>query len=204
MLARVARWFEVRAAYTPKPVLSAPPARPPWRGPLQTRDDWRPVFPGASGSFLRTYTQGPDTVYLYSAYYLRESQGSELIQWGNRLYDGRRWVRIGSRPREVSFGSRHMRIVETIIRSGNTDRLVWSWYRIGDRVTIRPVQAKLLEAWDDLRRGGGVAAVVAVAADYEVRPRDARRVLRRFLRDMRDVGPVVVSPPAGSIGSIRR
>ncbi|GBE48726.1 transmembrane exosortase [bacterium BMS3Bbin12] len=199
------RWFEVRAAYAPEPaVLGAPPAHPPWRGPLRTRDDWRPVFPGAGGSFLRTYTRGPDTVYLYSAYYLRESQGSELIKWGNRLYDGRHWVRIGSRPREVSFGGGRKRVVETIIRSGDTDRLVWSWYRIGDRVTTRPMQAKLLEAWDDLRRGGGVVAVVAVAADYEVRPRDARRVLRGFLRDMRDVGPVAVSPPAGSIGSIRR
>ena len=97
-----------------------------------------------------------------------------------------------------------MRLMETIIRSGDTDRLVWSWYRIGDRVTTRPMQAKLLEAWDDLRRGGGVAAVVAVAADYEVRPRDARRVLRGFLRAMRDIGPVAVSPPAGATGSIRR
>ncbi|HQU16083.1 MAG TPA: exosortase A [Gammaproteobacteria bacterium] len=185
------RWLDVRAAHTPEPTaLMAPLARSPWRGPLTTADDWRPVFRGASGTFLRAYTMGADTVYLYSAYYLRERQGSELIKWGNQLYDNRHWARISSDSREISMGGRRMWVVETMLRSGATDRLVWSWYRIGGRITTDPTQAKLLQAWEDLRHGGDVAAVVAISADYEVGPSAARRVLQRFARDMGPLAPV--------------
>ncbi len=187
----------LRAARVTEPAaMTAPAARPPWSGPFATADSWRPVFPGAGGTFLKVYRSGDRSVFLYSAYYPRERQGAELIRWGTRLYDGRRWVRIGSQSREVALGAgRRMRVIETEIRSGDVERLVWSWYRIGTRRTVDPLAAKLLEAWEDLRHGGTDAAVVAVAADYTVGPQQARRVLARFLRAMGPVAPVA-SPPA--------
>lgn len=193
-------WLGVRAAAVVEPArMSAPAGRGPWQGPFKTQDDWRPVFPGASGRFLRVYRDGAESVYLYSAYYERQRQGAELIKWGNRVYDGQVWVRVASGVREVKLASgQRLRVRETVIRSGPTDRVVWSWYRIGDRVTASALDAKLLAAWEDLRHGGAVAAVVAVAADYQLGPQQARDVLRRFLEDMGRVAPVaarVSHPP---------
>ena len=158
-----------------------PPAGESWRGPSMASPVWDPGFAGADVTRHRIYRRNGATrgVHLLVVHYRRERQGAELINDQNRLY-GSEWRRVAGEVRSPGVG--HLSAIRELrLASGRENRLIWSWYDIGGWLTARPVLAKAFAALNRLSGGAGDATLVAVAADYPLRPDRARSRLRAFL-----------------------
>jgi exosortase A len=174
-------YIEARAPDAAQVSLLAPEVRPPWR-PIATGDDrWRPRFPGHDGEILQSYAAGGRTVRLYVAYYGHQRQGAEVVNYANRFADGERWVRAGGGRAEAIIEGKPMTLLRTRMLSRGTGRVLWHWYWVGGEFTASPYVAKLLEIKAKLLRGTEAAAVIAVAADYDIAPAQAVATLHRFL-----------------------
>ena len=184
-------WWMERAgdAADSTPPLTAPHAAGGWvgMGPVHRADSWAPLFKGADASLQRAYRNGDVIVYFYTARYLRQRQGAELINTTNRVYDDTHWRLVPYRQAVVVERGPQWpgRVIETPIVSVTGERrLVWHWYTIGDRTVVRPLRAKLFEIMNMLQ-GGGPSSVVALAVEHKGDSEQARRTLRAFLDAMK-------------------
>jgi exosortase A len=183
----VARWLQTSAAYSASQfVLHAPSAPKGWSGPMETNDDWQPQFQGADTLLHCTYTRDGRQVSLFIAYYRRQRQGKELINSANKLYDGKQWRHVADAPGAFSrAASLAVPIHETSLRHlAGAHKLVWHWYNVAGGSTGNPYMLKMLEALSFLQRTYRGSALVAIAADYNIHPDEARPLLREFLISM--------------------
>lgn len=159
------------------------PDVPGWhRVPLSTRAPWTPYYPGADRFLFGRYADDAgDTVDLSLAVFGSQHDGKELVTFGTGvLRQNDVWVRVEDLP-DIHGGSA-MRITAP----GNIERIVATWYRVGDVLTTNPgivkietLKAKLL---------GGRQRAVAIHASAEVRPgADPRAEIARFLAAL---GPI--------------
>jgi EpsI family protein len=161
------------------------PEVPGWtRAPLSTRAPWVPFYPGADRFLIGRYQdQAGDPIDLSIAVFGGQHDGKELVTFGTgvlRENDG--WVRVED-VAPIAGGSA-MRITAP----GNVERIVATWYRIGDVVTTNPsvVKVETLKA----KFLGGPQRAVAVHVSAEVLPgRDPRAAIERFLGAL---GPIDV------------
>jgi exosortase A len=163
-----------------------------WAGPMAPTEAWAPTFPGSAQRLHQSYQREGSAVQAYAVLYLRERQGEELIAWGNRLLDPGVWKPLAS-PRYTSTRlgpNSEMSVQETDYTSGRSRRLVWQWYDIAGHRTASPEVAKLLGAWARLTGDRNGYALVALAADYNGRPEDARALLTDLLAST----PALTSP----------
>jgi EpsI family protein len=154
---------------------------PGWSGTLSEQVDWQPMSVGADASWISVYGNGDKRVSLYVAYYFRQTQGKELINDRNRLYDRTVWTLVGrSRLRLNTDKEVNLEVIETKL-SGPGDRLrtLWHWYEIGGHTTASPSVAKLYQV-GGLIRGRPGAAAVAIALDHSNTNGEHRETLRRF------------------------
>jgi exosortase A len=167
-----------------KTQVAIPRAADGWRGPVVPTRPWQPNFRGADFTRHRVYQRngGNGSAHLLVIHYRRERQGAELVNDRNRLY-GEQWRLVGSTTRPLGIGSEASRTVRELrLSAGSDDRLVWTWYIIGGWATGRPVLAKGFTAVNRLIGRPGDATLVAVAADYDLRPEQARQRIRAFLK----------------------
>lgn len=147
---------------------------------------WLPRFPAADAQLRGRLAGGAGPVDLFVAYYWRQGPGRELIAWGNRFDDGRRWYFLASGgDTAVVAGTARAVAAERLIGPGGQQRLVWYWYWVGGRFTANPVAAKLLGAWAVLTGGEQRAAVIALSARESGTPGVDHAVLQAAL----DHGP---------------
>ena len=184
----MAHWLDRDATHTVIDPIQLPPAMGEWSGPLETLDNWKPLFQGADAQIHRVYTHDDGRrVHLFIAYYHQQRQGAELINSKNRLYDDESWSPMSAEPRSVSLKSNSVLSVhETRLRHlSDARRLVWHWYCVDGRETANPYVVKLLEVISRLRRGHQGSAVIAVAVDYgNLRSDEAQTLLGEFLETM--------------------
>jgi EpsI family protein len=170
------------------------PAVPGWqRIPLSTRAAWTPYYPAADRFLYGRYGDDRgDAVDLSIAVFGSEHDGKKLITFGTGvLRQNDVWVRVEDLP-PIAGGSA-MRITAP----GNVQRVVATWYRVGDVLTADPVMVKLetLKA----RLFGGPQRAVAIHVSAVVRPgMDSRAEIGRFLAAL---GPLdrVADASAGMI-----
>jgi len=155
---------------------------PPWRILDSRTDQWKPHFVEPSSELLQTYASGDQRVYLYVAQYAGEQNEGKLVSSMNTVYDGEYWVRVGESSATVLLGGKSLPVRETLIRSPQASRLVWSGYWVDGRLVRNPYWAKLLQAKARLSGGAGVSAAIAVAADFAPNREEAVSVLEDFLR----------------------
>jgi exosortase A len=161
-----------------------PRAADGWGGPMAPAKPWDPDFRGADLTRHRVYQRngGDGVAHLLIIHYRRERQGAELVNNRNRLF-GEQWRLVGATKRPLGIGSETSRKVRELRLSGESnDRLVWTWYDIGGWTTGRPVLAKGFAAVNRLLGRPGDATLVAVAADFDLRPEQARERIRAFLK----------------------
>jgi exosortase A len=150
------------------------PIVPGWqRAPVSTHAPWAPSYPAADHFLFGRYTNGPDAVDLSIAVFASQHEGKEVVSFGTGvLREDDVWVRVEDQPR-IADGS-VMRITR-----GPVERIVATWYVVGDVVTANEKRVKLetLKA----RLLGGTQRAAAIHLSAEVLPgADPRAEIARF------------------------
>ncbi len=151
------------------------------RVPVSTRAPWTPYYPGADHYLFGRYADvSGATVDMSIAVFGNQHEGKELIAFGTGvLRQEDRWVRVADVP-GIAGGSA-MRITAP----GPVERIVATWYRVGDTTTqdetlvkIETMKARLL---------GGPQRAVAIHLSVEgANPRP----IARFLAALGPIGTV--------------
>jgi exosortase A len=161
--------------------LDLPRGQGGWTGPHPTHDNWLPVYHGAI-SQRRVYHKEADEVYLYTGFYPRQRQGSELIYDLNRIADGDAWRQSRMHGRPIKSGA-HQVIEQELHDAAGRRRLVWFWYRVASHNTVNRYTAKALQLLG-LVSGKPQAAVFAIAAERDADDAAVRLRLGDFLAQM--------------------
>ncbi|MEG3082540.1 exosortase A [Sphingomonas sp. PB2P12] len=154
------------------------PDVPGWhRVPVSTRAPWMPYYPGADHYLFGRYadTSGA-TVDMAIAVFGSQREGRELIAFGTGvLREEDRWVRVADLP-DIADTTGAGGSVMKITAPGPVERIVATWYRVGDATThdetlvkIETMKARLL---------GGPQRAVAIHLSVEG---NDRRPFERFL-----------------------
>ncbi len=153
------------------------------RAPLSTTAPWRPHHPGADHLLFGRYVDGRGSaVDMAVALYARQAEGRELVAFGTGpLREGDRWVRVAD-VAPIAGGSA-MRIVAP----GPVERVVATWYRVGDVTTAAALYVKLETARARLLGGDGRAVALHLSAEG---PR-ARAAVDRFAAALGPVDPAI-------------
>jgi len=161
---------------TPLPARIVLPDIPGWqRVPTDQRAPWLPWYPGADHRLFARYSDGTAAVDVALVLYGSQHGGKEIIGYGiGILRADDRWLRIADAP-QLAGGS-----VMRIAAPGPVERLVATWYRIGETMTASPRRVKI----DTMRTRllGGDSRAVALHLSAERRPgQDPRAAIARFL-----------------------
>jgi len=144
--------------------------------------EWVPVFPGADAETLVEFSSEAGRVAVYSATYLNQSQGRELVGHASRVQGTRdgRFERLAGRH---AVNDPPIAVVEGQWRDfGGGRSLLWWSYQVGERRFARGLPAQLWYGVASLWKppvSSVVVLRVACANDCEA----ARQVLERFAAD---------------------
>ena len=126
-----------------------------------------PRFEQADVSRMAEYRNGNAAVDVYLNWYASQTQGHELVGYGNRPEGS--WQVRTQQVRNVELGRGGPRPVrEMIIESPEGKRrVVWYWYQVGNQIEVSEARAKLIGGLQALMgdRGAGLVALSAVCAD---------------------------------------
>jgi exosortase A len=164
--------------------LSIPVLTGSWQALEDAGNNWRPDFPGAQAVLRQSYLSEQQRVDLFIGYYrTQQRQGAELVGAANILIDEKNWRRISVGSARVVAEGYPVAVAETVIRSPDQVRLMWSWYWVGGEYTSNRYLVKLLEIKNVLLREHKGSAFIALAADVkDENRRQAAAVLHDFLR----------------------
>ncbi|MGL4314112.1 MAG: exosortase A [Sphingomonas sp.] len=159
------------------------PVLPGWqRVAMSARVPWAPHYPNADHFLIGRYADGAGNVVdVAVAVYGSQREGKELVGFGiGALAENDRWVKVGAVP-AINGGS-----AIRITAPGPVERVVATWYRIGDVVTGSEKRVKL----ETLRAKlfGGRQRAVAILLSAEALPgHDPQAAIRRLLQS---IGPI--------------
>ncbi|MES3081557.1 exosortase A [Sphingomonas faeni] len=151
------------------------------RVPVSARAPWTPYYPGADHYLFGRYADAAGAqVDMSVAVFGSQHEGKELIAYGTGvLREEDRWVRVADLP-DIAGGS-----VMRITAPGPVERIVATWYRVGDTTTqddtlvkIETMKARLL---------GGPQRAVAIHLSVEGAD---PRPIARFLAALGPIAPV--------------
>jgi exosortase A len=147
--------------------ISAPASIGKWRRIESTRA-WAPATPMADQSRVWTYQRGAQTVDLAIGYFWRQSKTRDLTAAENVVFDNIRWRFAGSRSVSATLGGAppagaSMRVVESRIRAGADERLVWQTYWVDGKFMTNRIIAKLWQAKAVFIGGEARAAFVSAS-----------------------------------------
>lgn len=144
------------------------PAVVGWTGLQAAKDDWQPLFHGASGQVKAVYRSddGGAAVGLFHAIYTgKPRRGHTLITFGNDVYDPAQAHILSSATRQLKLSDgRTLSAAEMRLSGAAGERLVWYWYCVDGRCTNSRMRTKLLQAWDVLRGHLPQSSVWALSA----------------------------------------
>ncbi|MCF6324181.1 MAG: EpsI family protein [Gammaproteobacteria bacterium] len=163
-------------------VAPAPTAIDPWVEVSVLNNSWDPIFNGASSQLSQSYQSENSIIDLHISYYARQSQGSELINELNRLYDQNTRTITSQSTQQLRMSSNEILEIKELqlINSQQHTQIIWYWYRISDKNTTNPITAKLLELRKLIGKPHG-SAVVALRTTYTDSSNLARSSLNSFL-----------------------
>lgn len=165
------------------PVPGLPKAASGWHRQDQLLSDWNPVFIGSRSVVSAGYTNNSLRVSAIVVHYDTQSQGAEIVNIRNSLYDQENWWLRFDQPFMLSKSSGYpdMVVRELSVNDGTQNRLFWSWYSISGNVYPSAFTAKLAAVRSALRGGSVDSYLVAVSADYEDDIDSARTALSEFM-----------------------
>jgi exosortase A len=173
-------WSVASAAHSRLPAHIGLPDVPGWQRIAMDRNaPWSPYYPAADHFLLGRYDNGRAAVEVSIAAFARQREGAELIAFGTGvLREGDRWIRVADEA--PIAGGRAIRIVTQGRDGASVERIVATWYRVGDSVTAEAKGVKLATLKAQL--GGGDATAVALHVSATARPgADPRVEIARFV-----------------------
>ena len=174
-------WSAVANRPAPLPSHLDLPDVPGWhRVALSARAPWQPFHPGADHTLFGRYADAHgDAVDLAVAVFARQREGAELVSFGTGvLREEDRWVRVADLP--AIAGGRTIRIIAPDGHGGQVERVVATWYAIGDDQVAGPMRVKIATA--AARLLGRSNRAIAVHLSAEVAPGQDPRAIARFRR----------------------
>lgn len=145
---------------------------------------WRPTYETADAVILQRFTNGSDTVDVFIAYYARQRQSAEAVNFMNRLYDNERWTRLGGAAVVIENDTLPTRPYEAERVSGYEQRLAVNWLWVWGRFTNDARIAKILQTGATLTNTATPAAAIALSARYTENAASAEPAIEAFLRDV--------------------
>ncbi|WP_294298283.1 exosortase A [uncultured Sphingomonas sp.] len=138
---------------------------------------WQPSYPTADHHLYGRYADAAGHVVdVAVAVYAGQREGHELVAFGQgTLGENDRWVKVMD---EASLENGR---IERITTAGAVERLVGTWYRVGDMVTASDNQVKVQTLKAKLLGGRQVGVALHVSA-VKGRGADARASIAAFLR----------------------
>lgn len=153
------------------------PAVPGWqRIAIDDRALWQPSYPTADHRLYGRYADAAGHVVdVAVAVYAGQREGHELVAFGQGvLAENDRWVRVMDEA-PLQNGR-----TERITTAGRVERLVGTWYRVGDVVTASGERVKV-ETLRAKLTGGRQAGVALHVSAVKGRGADARASIAAFL-----------------------
>ena len=139
---------------------------------------WRPAYRGASRQQLLAWTNGTTEIQVNRLMYLLEDQQGELIGSGNQIAPRQRLLS----ERTVGPLDDQLRsVLEAVVRTPTSARLVWYWYRVANVDTPSAAKAKLLELVTFATRRAPSELVAVSAACAPNNCQEARQALYEFV-----------------------
>lgn len=124
-----------------------PTAPAGWSGPAPAAGEWHPYFVHAGGESLMRYTDAEgQSVEVFAVAYRAQTQSAKLLSYWNHLLGKKRQLRSQS-VRIVNSPSGQWRETVAVDRAGARS-LIWSRYRVGNRLFVRP---RLSQLWYGLK-----------------------------------------------------
>jgi len=153
--------------------------------PPSSNINWNPVFIGADKQSTNTYSESGKNIHLHISHYSEQTQGAELINELNAIYNKENWRKTGEQRNSLDLAAplpNSMREIQLEDRRQHK-RLIWYWYRVAGITTANPTYAKLLELRKLIGNRQG-SAIIAMAIDYddEISTDKARDHLITFLQ----------------------
>ena len=145
--------------------LNAPAQIAEWRDDGDASDTLAVSFNGPLAEISRQYVDSKGArLWVYANHYARQTQGSELIGSGNRLYDIDAWDVVGKGGTELRLGEPGPTVLTTHIAGGNgAQRILAYWYDVAGKAYTREIDVKLAEFIATLRaRPGSGIRIVAI------------------------------------------
>jgi EpsI family protein len=130
---------------------------------------WRPVFANAQSNFHALVDSEFGAVDLHIAYYWRQERGRELINWHNRVFDGRHWNFLARSTDELTVDGQKIAVIRESLRGPQYEtRAVFYWYWVDGTLTGSALQAKLLQIKAALLFGDKRSAMIALSVDESI------------------------------------
>ncbi|MEH3047661.1 exosortase C-terminal domain/associated protein EpsI [Sphingomonas adhaesiva] len=149
------------------------------RVPVAAHASWSPWHPGADHQLFGRYADAQgEAVDMALAAFAGQGEGRKLAAFGTgALRQADRWIRIADLP-EID-GGRAMRIVAQEKDGTTVERVVVTWYRVGDTLTGDDATVKYATMKD--RLAGGTQTAVALHLSAIATPgQDAVAAIRRL------------------------
>ena len=166
------------------------PVVPGWhRVDVDIAVPWEPNYPGADHHLFGRYADAAGhKVDMAVAVYGSQGRGHEMIGFGQGvLREEDRWVRIADLP-DIDGGSA-MRITTAGIDQRTVERVVATWYRVGDVTTNEPPLVKI-EGMKARLLGGPQRAVAIHLSAEAIGGQDPVAAIRAFRTALGDIGAV--------------
>jgi exosortase A len=124
----------------------------------------QPKFDGAR-SILQGGLNDDSSTEIFVAYFADQRDGNEMIAYGNGVFteSDRSWRILNRSDHPVSVNGNKFRVREWQVVNNNQQRIVWSWFTVGDQRVSSEYQAKALTAWMTLTGKGDHSAVSVVS-----------------------------------------
>jgi len=139
-----------------------------WGKDVSMSASWKPQYSGASQVFhLHREAQDFEAIDTYAAYYQYQTQGSEMIRFGNGVDQQAGWTRVESRKITTRINGANVSVNEILLQSAGQKRLVWYWYWVDGRITASNYKTKLFDAKAKLLGGRLDSAVIALSVPFD-------------------------------------
>ncbi|WP_297793920.1 exosortase A [uncultured Marinobacter sp.] len=160
-----------------------------WRGPLPHANIWQPEYQNYDIELSGVYVSSDlRQVQLHITGYRRQTQNKELIYFGNKLFNQKKWQLVSTTKRDLAnrYSAAPTRVNETIIQdlSNGSQVILWSWYDVGGVLTDSKIEAKVAGALNKIfgdSRGALWVLAGRCDGDNDSDCEQQRAVFNRFL-----------------------
>jgi EpsI family protein len=122
-----------------------------------------PRFTGSRAQ-IRGRLDAANGTEVYAAYFARQHEQAEMIAFGNAVVpdDGAGWRVLSTQVHTTARAGAPAQVLEWRVRSGGSQRLLWSWFTVAGTHASGAYRAKALTAWSMLRGLGDHSTISVV------------------------------------------